>query len=100
MKATRISVRVALVSDDGERIIEAHGQEARALVALVSAGRRGVTAAEVSSWAYRFAAYCYELRRKGLNIVTIREEHPGGWHGRHVLLDRVRLLDDAEREAA
>jgi hypothetical protein len=100
MNASRINVRAAVMRDSAERIIVTTGQEARALLALIAAGTRGVTAQEVSSWAYRFAAYCHSLRRKGLAIVTIREEHPGGWHGRHLLLDRVRLLDGAESEAA
>jgi len=70
------------------------GQTARALVALVSAGDKGITAAEVSSWALRLAAYCHDLRRKhGLSIDTIREKHAGGWHGRHVLGSPVEIVE-------
>jgi len=80
--------------------IEAHGcrhhisgQSAKALVALIEAGPKGVTAFEVASWAYRFAAYCHDLRKNyGLNIETLREAHPGGWHGRHVLRTPVKIL--------
>ena len=55
---------------------------AKALIALVCGGDRGVTALEAATWAYRLAAYCHELRtRYGLAIRTDREEHPGGWHG-------------------
>jgi hypothetical protein len=42
------------------------------------------------------------LRRDfGLSIRTDREEHPGGWHGRHVLETPVRILfvSDPEQEA-
>ena len=69
------------------------GQTAKALLALVNAGNRGVTALEVNSWAYRFSAYCFDLRHKhGLIIETLREKHDGGWHGRHVLHTPVTLL--------
>lgn len=72
------------------------GQTARTLIALVTAGARGVTAAEVSCWALRLAAYCFVLRRKfNLIIETVREPHDGGWHGRHILQTPVRLLDAA-----
>lgn len=69
------------------------GQTAKALLALVEAGKTGVTAREVNSWAYRFSAYCFDLRHNhGLAIATERETHPGGWHGRHVLLSPVAIL--------
>jgi Winged helix domain len=74
----------------GSRI---RGQTARALLALVEAGERGVTALECSTWAYRLAADCYDLRRDhGLAIRCDREEHPGGWHGRHVLETPVEIV--------
>jgi len=83
------------------REIEVHGQTARALVALVEAGPRGCTALEVSTWAYRFAAYCHELRhRYRLAIRCDREEHLGGWHGRHTLESPVEVLaGETEGEA-
>ena len=68
------------------------GQVAKALVALVKAGARGVTALEVSSWAYRLGAYVHTLRHEcGLAIETIREPHENGWHGRYVLHSAVTL---------
>jgi hypothetical protein len=76
---------------------------ARALLALVEAGARGVTALECSTWAFRLAAYCYDLRRDhGLAIRCDREEHPGGWHGRHVLETPVKIVtvETAEGVAA
>lgn len=70
------------------------GQTARALVALVKAGKGGVTALEVSSWALRLSAYVFTLRRDyGLAIETVREKHDGGWHGRFVLRCPVVLLE-------
>ncbi|MCP4316421.1 MAG: hypothetical protein GY789_10495 [Hyphomicrobiales bacterium] len=85
---------MARVWQDGTaRIIEVRGQTARALLALVMVGEHGCTALEVSDWAFRFAAYCHELRhRYGLVIRTDREDHPGGWHGRHVLETPVEIL--------
>lgn len=75
------------------RVFELRGQTARALIALVEAGDHGCSALEVSSWAYRFAAYCWELRhRYGLDIRTDREAHAGGWHGRHVLVTPVEIV--------
>lgn len=83
------------------RYFETRGQIAKALVALVDAGDRGVTALDVSSWAYRFAAYTFDLRKNhGLEIQTLREEHPGGWHGRHVLRTPVRIVSVETGEAA
>jgi len=50
------------------------GQTARALAALVRAGRHGITALEVSSWAYRLGAYVHRLRHENeLAIETVRE---------------------------
>ncbi len=70
------------------------GQTARALVALVRAGKAGVTALEVNSWAYRLGAYVHRLRHEnGLAIETVREPHDGGWHGRYVLRCPVELLE-------
>lgn len=70
------------------------GQTARALAALIQAARNGITAQEMTCWAYRLGAYVHDLRHKyGLDIETLREEHPGGWHGRYVLHTPVEILD-------
>jgi hypothetical protein len=88
--AAKLKVSARVITANGERGFVVGGQTARALVALVEAGPKGCTALEVSTWAYRFAAYCHDLiHDHGLNIETLREDHPGGWHGRHVLLDKV-----------
>jgi hypothetical protein len=90
----------ARVWHDGEaRVIEVRGQTAKALVALVTAGEHGRTAKQVAGWAFRFAAYCHELRhRYDIDIRTDREEHPGGWHGRHVLVSPVEIVSVTEME--
>ena len=86
----KLKVFAQVVTDNGVRDFATVGQSARSLLALNEARMKGCTALEVSTWALRFAAYCHDLRHKhGLNIATMREEHPGGWHGRHVLLDKV-----------
>jgi hypothetical protein len=76
------------------------GQTAKCLVALVLAGKRGISALDCDTWAYRLAAYCYELRHNwGLVIRTEREDHPGGWHGRHILETPVRIVTSDAAEA-
>jgi hypothetical protein len=84
-------LKLEVIRDDGGAAFIVQGQTAKAIRALVLAGKQGVTAQEVAGWAYRFAAYCHELRKLGLDIETIREAHDGGWHGRHVLHTAVRL---------
>jgi hypothetical protein len=83
--------RLRIVRDDGGPSFIASGQTAKAIRALVLAGKQGVTALEVATWAFRLAAYCHCMRKHGLDIETIRETHEGGWHGRHVLHTAVRL---------
>jgi len=98
----RIWVEAIAYLAEGERRLIVRGQTAKALIALVNAGGYGVTALEAASWAYRFAAYCHLLRTQyGLAIRTEREEHSGGWHGRHVLETPVKILfvADPEQEA-
>jgi hypothetical protein len=97
----RLYVEAIAYLPEGERRFIVRGQTAKALVALVAGGDRGATALEVSTWALRFAAYCHLLRQDfGLSIRTEREDHPGGWHGRHVLETPVRivLVADPEQE--
>jgi len=91
---TRLKVLAAVREDlVSARAFQVTGQTARALLALKAAGPEGCTALEVSSWALRFAAYTHALiRDHGLVIETRREEHPGGWHGRHILHSPVEIL--------
>ncbi|NCC61988.1 MAG: hypothetical protein EOM12_13855 [Verrucomicrobiae bacterium] len=69
------------------------GKAAKTLLALVTAGPHGITALELSNtWALRLSAYIYNLRHDyGLIIPVEREAHPGGWHGRYVLLTPVQV---------
>ena len=71
-------------------------QPRRALAALINAGSKGVTALELSSWAYRLGAYVHTLRHDyGLAIETLREPHDGGWHGRYVLHTPCQIIGGA-----
>ena len=87
------------VVEDGagrERAIRTVGRFAQTLRALVKAGPAGVTALDLSSWAVRLGHYVWVLmKRHGLNIATVIEEHGGsypGRHGRYTILDRVRIV--------
>ena len=92
--AARLKVAAVVTTSDGQRQFTTSGQKAKALLALVEAGSKGITALEAASWAYRLAAYCHFLfRDHGLQIICEREDHPGGWHGRHILVDSVTIVD-------
>lgn len=76
------------------------GQHARTLAALINKKEHGITALELSSWAFRLAAYIFTLRTKyKLNIVTNTEPHVNsageyGSHARYFLISKVRKLKD------
>lgn len=90
---SKVKVTALVVGEDGQRQITVTGQKARALLSLIEAGPKGRTAQEVAGWAYRFAAYLHFLRRDhGINTICEREDHSGGWHGRHYLTDRVTII--------
>lgn len=70
-----------------------NGKVAKSLTALIMSGNSGITALEVSSWAFRLAAYIHILRTKyDIDIVTIDEPHDGGIHGRYILKDKVDII--------
>lgn len=97
MRALKVTAK--FVCDEKECFITVRGQTAKSLLALVEAYPKGVTAQEVSSWALRFAAYCHDLIHKhGLSIRTDREQHEGGWHGRHVLETPVEIIEIIQPE--
>ena len=65
----------------------------RSILALAMAQEKGITALEMSSWAFRLGAYIHILKRDNhLDIETLREEHPHGWHGRYVLHTPIEIL--------
>jgi hypothetical protein len=86
---------LTVVTPAGRIAISAR-QLRRALAALIRAGNNGVTALELSSWAYRLGAYVHTLRHDyGLTIETLREPHDGGWHGRYVLHTPCQIIGGA-----
>lgn len=92
----RVRQRYRLRLRDGsEHQLEFSGKLARTLTALIDT-RHGITAVEVSSWAFRLAAYVHVLRQNAIEIATEREEHPGGWHGRYFLLSDCSKVDVKE----
>jgi len=95
----RITLTFERLSDGS--VFQVTGQTARTLLALHEAGGSGATALECGAWAYRLAAYCFDLRRLfGLDVVTLREGHENGWHGRHVLRSPVRIIAVEASEGA
>jgi hypothetical protein len=93
--AKRKKIALAFDTPAGRIAISAR-QDSRTLAALVMAGAKGVTALEMSSWAYRLGAYVHTLRHDyGLAIETLHEPHDGGWHGRYVLHTPVRIIGGA-----
>lgn len=70
------------------------GQIARTLLSLIDAGKSGVTAHEIASWAFRLSHYIMVLRHKHrLEIVMLWEAHEGGKHGRYVLRSTVTIVE-------
>ncbi|NBX67230.1 MAG: hypothetical protein EBQ96_09575 [Proteobacteria bacterium] len=99
MKLPKNSPSINLVVKDGKntaRKAVTGRQVVRTIKALVKAGAKGITALEVSTWAFRLGAYIHILRHThGLNIQTLREPHDGGTHARYVLLTPVTLTEVA-----
>ena len=78
--------------DGQEKQYFVSGRTAQTLYALVYAGKHGITALEVNSWAYRLACYIYDLRHDyGLDISTTPEPHHGGKHARYHLITPVEI---------
>ena len=84
---------------EGGAIQSANGKEALTLLALVAAGPRGITSLETfkAGWAVRLAAYVGDLRKMGVVIVTTREAHDGGRHGRYTLQSQIEIVSRSDR---
>ena len=77
------------------------GRDAWCLLELLCAGPRGVTPLERP--APRWSHYVYKLRRAGLVIETIDENHDGpfaGSHGRYVLRTKINIVPPRGEAAA
>jgi hypothetical protein len=78
--------------DTGE-MLRLKGREAWTLSCLLETKAKGVIPLERP--APRWSAYVHSLRKRGLVIDTIDEQHAGpypGAHGRYVLRTQVRVL--------
>lgn len=78
---------------DTHEMLRLKGREAWTLSSLVETGERGVIPLERP--APRWSAYVHTLRKRGLVIDTIDEQHAGpypGAHGRYILRTRLRVL--------
>lgn len=91
----------------GDRTVKANGREAQALLALVDAGNVGITSLDMgrAGWAIRLAAYIGDLRKMGVPIITEREAHDGGHHGRYKIepvgaVHIIERYDLQQKEAA
>ncbi len=69
------------------------GKVAKTLIALITKKKKGCTALEISSWAFRLSSYIHILRTKYFfNIITQKEPHKGGWHARYFLIDVIKII--------
>lgn len=89
----KLCANFKLTKNNQEIFSKLCGQKCRTLIALIENKNKGITALEVSCWAFRLAAYIHILRSKfDLNIITKNEVHDGGFHARYYLLDQVEIL--------
>lgn len=81
-----------LINGEAGNCYHLRGRLSQTLLCLDRAKSKGITAAEMSSWALRLSAYVHKLRHKyGLEIRMEEEKHDGGWHGRYFLESSIQL---------
>jgi hypothetical protein len=92
---SRKPLTATFVLDGSKKTIKLKGRNAQALRALVDKGIKGITALEMSSWALRLGAYIHNIREMGLRdfIITERENHQYGWHGRYILIISITIIE-------
>ena len=76
------------------RELTAHGRDAWALSELVRAGLEGCT--PITHPGPRWSGYVLKLRKRGVNIETVHENHGGAFAGRHaryVLRSQVEVIE-------
>lgn len=89
-------IRVTFRLDAEGPAFTVKGRMAWALAQLLQAGERGCTPIERP--APRWSHYVFKLRKAGLAIETIDENHGGaysGSHGRYVLRSPVQVIEEA-----
>jgi len=93
----KLTATFSLQKSGTTKTIALKGQTAKTLIALIKAKQKGCTALEISIWALRLSGYIHILRTKYcLNILTKKEPHDGGSHGRYFLLDEVDILESTD----
>lgn len=101
-KFTSLTV-IAKVLPDGPPFI-VKGRDAWALQELHRAGAAGCT--PIDNPGPRWSGYVHKLRKKGLSIETVTENHSGpfaGHHARYILRSSISLVvrtEDEQKEAA
>lgn len=91
-RGPRKAARVLFEAETGPAVLRLSGRLLWTLRVLVAAGRQGVSALDCP--ALRLAAYVHRLRRRGIAIETVREEHGGdfpGFHARYRLAQPVAI---------
>jgi hypothetical protein len=98
-KSKKLVAHFKLIKNGQEVVFILKGQKAKALKDLIENGNNGCTALEISkTFALRLSEYIRALRRDSLangynlNIITKRESNPISWHGRYILIDKVKVL--------
>jgi hypothetical protein len=89
-KPSVIFIRFRIAED--EKAVK--GRDAWALAELLAAGARGVT--PIANPGPRWSAYVRKLRKVGVAIETVHEEHGGifaGHHARYVLRSPVQVIE-------
>ena len=85
--------RFAIYGEGDSQILELSGREEWALSHLIAAGNEGCT--PIDTPGPRWSDYVFKLRRRGIDIVTIKETHGGpyaGTHARYVLRSKIERL--------
>lgn len=96
-KANTLVIRARILPDGLPFTVK--GRDAWALQELHLAGAAGCT--PIDTPGPRWSGYIHKLRKKGLAIETINEEHGGqfaGHHARYILRSTVSLVVEAEDE--
>jgi hypothetical protein len=99
---TRRLIKTFQVQDQRDgRLVTLRGRLAWALIKLLGAGRKGCT--PIDTPGPRWSGYVHKLRRLGIIVETIHENHGGAFPGRHaryVLRSTVTVVETASAEEA
>src|SRR5687768_5083972 len=85
---------IKIVVHDGERELRFVGREAHTLSQLIERGSKGLSSVEQIG--PRISHYTMKIRRAGIVVETVKENHAGafnGWHGRYVLHTPLRVVE-------